>query len=108
MLKVRVSLPRWIVSATLVPSLPWISDVVGLDQARRLLERGDVNALDRAVADIRNPLWVRLVDPRARDKADREHQREGATPQGDAAVHLSRLANARLAAEPDARVFVAA
>src|ERR1700674_787944 len=57
--------------------------------------------------EVRHPLGERLVGVDARDEADDEDQEEGATPQGGAAIHVSRLAKSppRLAPKPDAGVL---
>src|ERR1700694_2999767 len=57
--------------------------------------------------EVRHPLGERLVGVDARDEADNEDQEYGATPQGGAAIHVSRLAKSpeRLAPQPDAGVL---
>ena len=43
------------------------------------------------MSDVRDVLWIRLVEIDSREESDDHQQRHGATPQGDAAIHVSRL-----------------
>src|SRR2546430_1367104 len=76
-------------------------DIVGLDQPRGFLRLREVDSGRGAMADIGHVLGICLVDVEARDKPDDEDQDDGATPQGDAKVHVSRLTT-----EPDTGIFV--
>ncbi len=66
-------------------------DIIGLDQSRRLLDLSQIDTRSGSMSDVRDVLWIRLVEIDSREESDEHQQRHGATPQGDAAIHVSRL-----------------